>query len=315
VTSALNQLTTNNANQEWTFLQDHFKNFFNETTNIKKLRETVLQLAVQGKLTQDWRNQRSLSGVEVQHASQLLKRIQKEKVQLVKEKKIKKEKALPPITKEEIPYELPEGWVWCRMQEIGLFERGKSKHRPRNDFRLFSDGKYPLVQTGDVSSAKKNGGIVNTHKSLYNDFGLGPSRMWNKGTLSFTKAANIAETGILGFNACFPDSVVGFTEIIDNGNSLANYVEYFITIMKSDLEKFAPSTAQKNINLGILYQLKFPLPPLEEQKAIVEKVNVLMSLCDSLEQQVHQSQEHSEQLMQSVLREVFEGEKAIKYEV
>ncbi|SHM80477.1 restriction endonuclease subunit S [Polaribacter sp. KT 15] len=312
VTSALNQLTTKNANQEWTFLQDHFKPFFNETTNIKKLRETVLQLAVQGKLTSEWRTSHPelISGTH--HASQLLKRIQEEKAQLIADKKIKKEKALPKITKDEIPYELPEGWVWCRMQEIGLFERGKSKHRPRNDFRLFSDGKYPLVQTGDVSSAKKNGGIINTHKSLYNDFGLAQSRMWDKGTLCITIAANIAETGILGFNACFPDSVVGFTEIIDNGNSLASYVEYFITIMKSDLEKFAPSTAQKNINLGILYQLKFPLPPLEEQKAIVEKVNALMGLCDSLEQEAQQSQEHSEMMMQSCLREVFEGERKME---
>ncbi|WCO00570.1 restriction endonuclease subunit S [Psychroserpens ponticola] len=304
VTSALNQLTTINAKQEWTFLQDHFKSFFNETTNIKKLREAVLQLAVQGKLTVDWR----ANNPDTEDASQLLKRIQKEKTQLIKDKKIKKEKALPPITKDEIPYDLPVGWVWCRMQEIGLFERGKSKHRPRNDFRLFSDGKYPLVQTGDVSSAKKNGGIINTHKSLYNNFGLAQSRMWDKGTLCITIAANIAETGILGFNACFPDSVVGFTEIIDNGNSLASYVEYFITIMKSDLEKFAPSTAQKNINLGILYQLKFPLPPLEEQKAIVKKVNALMGLCDRLEQEVQQSQAHSEMMMQSVLREVFEKE-------
>lgn len=76
--------------------------------------------------------------------------------------------------------------------------------------------------------------------------------------------------------------------------------------MKSDLEKFAPSTAQKNINLGILYQLKFPLPPLEEQKAIVEKVNALMGLCDVLKREVELSQEQSEQLMQSCLREVFE---------
>jgi type I restriction enzyme S subunit len=130
--------------------------------------------------------------------------------------------------------------------------------------------------------------------------------MWNKGTLCITIAANIAETGFLDFDACFPDSVVGFIELIDNGNSLAHYVEYFITITKSDLEKYAPSTAQKNINLGILNQLKFPLPPLEEQKAIVQKVNALMGLCDRLGQEVQQGQEHSGHLMQSCLREVFE---------
>ncbi|MEX6627634.1 restriction endonuclease subunit S [Tenacibaculum salmonis] len=301
VRSALKELTNNNTKKEWDYLQEHFKSFFNETTNIKKLRETVLQLAVQGKLTADWR----ANNPSTEDATILLKRIQKEKTQLIEDKKIKKEKILPKITKEEIPYELPKSWVWCRMQEIGLFERGKSKHRPRNDFRLFSDGKYPFVQTGDVSSAKKNGGIVNTHKSLYNDFGLAQSRMWNKGTLCITIAANIAETGVLGFNACFPDSVVGFTNLVSGETS--RYVECFITIMKSDLEKYAPSTAQKNINLGILYELKFPLPPLEEQKAIVQKVNALMSLCDKLEQEVQQSEVHSTELMKSCLKEVFVG--------
>ncbi|MBE7691190.1 restriction endonuclease subunit S [Tenacibaculum piscium] len=301
VKSSLKELTNNNTKKEWDYLQEHFKSFFNETTNIKKLRETVLQLAVQGKLTADWR----ANNPSTEDATILLKRIQKEKAQLIEDKKIKKEKILPKITKEEIPYKLPKSWVWCRMGEIGLFERGKSKHRPRNDFRLFSDGIYPFVQTGDVSSAKKNGGIVNTHKSLYNDLGLSQSKMWNKGTLCITIAANIAETGILGFNACFPDSVVGFTNLVSGKTS--RYVEFFITIMKSDLEKYAPSTAQKNINLGILYELKFPLPPLEEQKAIVEKVNALMSLCDKLEQEVQQSEAHSTELMKSCLKEVFVG--------
>lgn len=307
VISALNQLTINNTKNEWGFLQEHFHTFFNEKNNIIKLRETVLQLAVQGKLTADWR----ANNPYIEDASILLKRIQKEKAQLIKDKKIKKETPLPAIGADEIPYELPKGWIWCRMQEIGLFERGKSKHRPRNDFRLFQDGKYPLIQTGDVSAAKKNGGKITTIKSFYNDFGLAQSMIWKKGTLCITIAANIAETGFLDFDACFPDSVVGFTEIGENGNSLANYVEYFVTIMKSDLEKYAPSTAQKNINLGILYELKFPLPPLEEQKAIVTKVNALMGLCNALEKEVKQSQEQSEKLMQSVLREVFETNNAL----
>lgn len=304
VTSALQQLANSKTiNGEWAFLKQHFPAFFTELPNIKKLRESILQLAVQGKLTTHWRKKNQ----DTEDASVLLERIKEEKAQRIKEKKIKKEKPLPAITADEIPYELPEGWVWCRMQEVGLFERGKSKHRPRNDFRLFHDGEFPLVQTGDVSGAKKNGGIINTHKSAYNDFGLAQSRMWDKGTLCITIAANIAETGFLGFDACFPDSVVGFTTM--DGPSVSNYVEYFITVMKSDLEKYAPSTAQKNINLGILYELKFPLPPVEEQKAIVEKVNTLMALCEQLEQEIQSSKTTQEDWMKSSLREVFEGEK------
>jgi type I restriction enzyme, S subunit len=300
VNSALQQLANGDTEAEWFKIQEHFKIFFTEKSAVKKLRETILQLAVQGKLTKHWRSENP----NQEHAKVLLEKIKAEKAQLTKDKKIKPEKPLPAIKKEEMPYELPEGWVWCRMQDIGLFERGKSKHRPRNDFRLFSDGKYPLVQTGDISSAKENGGIINTFKSLYNDFGLAQSKMWHKGTLCITIAANIAETGMLGFDACFPDSVVGFTELL-KGN-LSAYVEYFITIMKSDLEKYAPSTAQKNINLGILYELKFPLPPLKEQEIIIEIVNSLMQLCDVLEKEIEQNTEQVEALMKSCVREVLE---------
>jgi len=301
VTSALAQLTNEDTSQSWSFLQPHFNEFFTEKSGVQKLRESILQLAVQGKLTKRWR----AANPDIEPASTLLAKIKAEKEELIKTKKIKKEKPLPEITEEEIPYELPDGWVWCRMQEVGLFERGKSKHRPRNDIRLFSEGTYPLVQTGDVSAAKKTGGLITTNKTFYNDFGLKQSRMWPKGTLCITIAANIAETGILNFDACFPDSVVGFTTI-KSDSILSNYIEYFITVMKSDLEHYAPSTAQKNINLGILYELKFPFPPLDEVKAIVEMVNTLMALCDQLEQAIEEGEVQIQQLMQSCLREVFE---------
>ena len=151
VTSALNQLTTNNANQEWIFLQAHFKSFFNETTNIKKLRETVLQLAVQGKLTADWRSCHPELVEGSHHASQLLKRIQEEKAQLIAAKKIKKEKALPKITKEEISYELPVGWVWCRFQQI--FDIRDGTHDSPS--YITGENTYPLVTSKDF----KNGAI------------------------------------------------------------------------------------------------------------------------------------------------------------
>ncbi|MBB3695962.1 restriction endonuclease subunit S [Flammeovirga yaeyamensis] len=294
-TSSLQQLTSSDTENAWTFLKPHFQTFFTTQPNVKKLREAILQLAVQGKLTHHWRKQNP----NVEPASELLKRIQEEKAQLIKEKKVKKEKVLPEITEEEIPYELPEGWSWCRMQEVGLFQRGKSKHRPRNDTRLFENGIYPLVQTGDVSSAKKTDGIISQHKSMYNDFGLAQSKMWDKGTLCITIAANIAETGFLGYEACFPDSVVGFTTL--DSEFISKYVEFFITVTKSDLEKYAPSTAQKNINLGILYELKFPLPPVEEIIKIVKIVNNLKVLCDQLETSLSEKEGVELDWMKSVI--------------
>jgi restriction endonuclease S subunit len=266
---------------------------------LKKLRQQILQEAIEGKLTADWREQNP----DVEPASELLKRIAAEKAQLVKDKKIKAQKPLPPITHEEKPFELPQRWKWCRLEEAGLFERGKSKHRPRNDPRLFESGHYPFVQTGDVARSKKNGFKISTFSQRYNDFGLAQSRAWGKGTLCITIAANIAETGFLDLDACFPDSVVGFTSI--SGLTDPFYVKCFIDATREEIEKFAPATAQKNINLGIINMLSFPLPPLEEQKVIVTKVKKLFALCGQLETQITQNQAHAEQLMQAVLKEAF----------
>ncbi len=186
---------------------------------------------------------------------------------------------------------------------MDFFERGKSKRRPRNDKRLFENGTYPFVQTGDVAQSKKTGFLIKTCTSYYNDVGLAQSRMWPTGTLCITIAANIAETGFLTFDACFPDSVVGFTPL--SNKSLSKYVNNYLCLSKTEIEKYAPATAQKNINLGIINQLLFPLPPEEEQKIIVTKVDRLLTYCDQLEQQIMQSQITAEQLMQAVLREAF----------
>lgn len=270
-----------------------------QQTLLKKLRQQILQEAIEGKLTADWRAQNQ----DVEPASELLKRIAAEKEQLIKDKKIKAQKPLPPITNEEKPFDLPQGWEWCRLEESGLFERGKSKHRPRNDLQLFEDGHFPFVQTGDIARSKRNGYRINTFSQKYNDFGLAQSRIWSKGTLCITIAANIAETGFLDLDACFPDSVVGFSSISDLMSSF--YVKYFIDATKDEIEKFAPATAQKNINLGIINMLSFPSPPLAEQQAIVTKVENLFTLCDQLEAQIAQNQTHAEQLMQTVLKEAF----------
>lgn len=272
---------------------------------LTQLKQSILQEAIQGKLTADWRAQNP----NTESASELLKRIKAEKAQLIKDKKIKKEKALPPITEEEIPFELPAGWVWCRMQESGLFERGKSKHRPRNDIRLFDKGTIPFVQTGEVARSKDSDYLINNCSTYYNDFGLAQSRLWPKGTMCITIAANIAQTGFLNIDACFPDSVVGFTALSDY--TISKYIRYFIDLTKTDIEKFAPATAQKNINLGIIYELKLPLPPEKEIKAIVEKVESLMQKCQALEQEIQTSEANAQMLMQAVLKEAFEGKQEV----
>lgn len=234
-----------------------------------KLRKSILQQAVQGKLTE-----RDPSD---EPASELLKRIRTEKANLIVEGKIKKEKPLPPITDEEKPFDIPDTWEWIRLTDVGEVSRGKSKHRPRNDRVLYDGGIYPLIQTGDV--ARSNGKITKC-TAFYNDFGLAQSRMWSKGTLCMTIAANIADVGILDFEACFPDSVVGFNAfkpIVSN-----KYFLYMLMAYQNVLDSMATKSAQKNINLEIIQSLAYPLPPLAEQERIVSRVEELLAVCDGL---------------------------------
>lgn len=264
--------------ENWTRISEHFDTLFTTEASVDALKQTILQLAVMGKLVPQDPND--------EPASELLKRIAQEKAQLVKEGKIKKQKSLPPISDEEKPFELPEGWEWSYLSDIGILARGRSKHRPRNDPTLYADGTIPLVQTGDVA---RSNGCINTYSALYNQLGLSQSKLWNKGTLCITIAANIADSGILNFDACFPDSVVGFTPYENEIPVL--YFHYFMMTKKSTLEKFAPSTAQKNINIDILSQLFFPCPPLEEFHRIVDKVQNLLSVCDVLRAYIQSAQQ------------------------
>jgi type I restriction enzyme, S subunit len=256
---------------------DNFALLTDAPNAVAKLREIVLQLAVRGKLISQDLNDES--------ASVLVERIKIKRAQLAADRVIKKFELLPPISVEDAPFELPKGWTWARFPELGEFGRGKSKHRPRNDPKLYRDGKYPLVQTGDVA---RSNGIIKTYTGCYNDLGLAQSRMWSKGTLCITIAANIADSGLLDFDACIPDSVVGF--VPSNEIKDARYFEYFMRTAKEHLQDYAPSTAQKNINLAILEKVLIPLPPLAEQKRIVEKCDRLLILCDEIEKRQQQRQ-------------------------
>ena len=144
------------------------------------------------------------------------------------------------------------------LPQLGTFGRGVSKYRPRNAPELLN-GPYPLIQTGDIANAEL---YIKNYNSTYSEVGLKQSKMWDKGTLCITIAANIAKTAILQFDACFPDSVVGF-----NGNNFTNniFVHYWFSFFQEILENQAPESAQKNINLKILSELQIITPDIIEQ--------------------------------------------------
>ncbi len=190
--------------------------------------------------------------------------------------------------------DLPKGWVWASLPQLGHFGRGKSKHRPRGDLRLYGDA-IPFVQTGDVS---RSGGRIESFTQRYSEFGIAQSKIWPQGTVCITIAANIAASGILGFDSCFPDSVVG---LICDDQLVARYVEFFIRTARANLAEYAPATAQKNINLETLNALAVPLPPLTEIKEIIETIENSTDVVASL------PSVSSDELRQSILHAAFTG--------
>jgi type I restriction enzyme S subunit len=191
----------------------------------------------------------------------------------------------------------PKHWPQKRFAEVGKLSRGLSKHRPRDEPSLYG-GKFPFIQTGDVTNSS---GEILTYTQTYSEMGLAQSRIWPAGTLCITIAANIGKTAILTFPACFPDSMVGF---VPNKNVLIDFVRAWLVTMETYLEQAAPSSAQKNINLKILSELKIPVPPLPLQKEFSERLTEIREL----ESGQAASRRRLEELFQSLLNRAFNGE-------
>ena len=196
---------------------------------------------------------------------------------------------------------IPSSWVWAKLPELGEVNRGKSRHRPRNAPELYG-GPYPFIQTGDI--AQSNGRIT-SHRQTYSKKGLAQSRLWPATTVCITIAANIAESALLTFPACFPDSVVGI--IAKPQKALPEFLEFFIRVAKRDLSAFAPATAQKNINLAILNDLAIPLPSLAEQREIVRRLESALARLDATAAAHAAAVAELDRLDQSLLAQAFSG--------
>lgn len=182
------------------------------------------------------------------------------------------------------------------------FSRGKSKHRPRNDPALY-EGEYPFIQTGDVRKAQ---GGIREFSQTYNDVGLAQSKLWPVGTVCITIAANIAETGVLEFEACFPDSVIGM--VPEPGESMPYYVEYMLRYHSRELKLKGKGSAQDNINLATFESAEFPFPPLEQQQAVVEKLDGLAAQVATLGANYARAICDIATLRQSLLQAAFSGQ-------
>lgn len=166
---------------------------------------------------------------------------------------------------------------WKTLSEIAKdFGRGKSKHRPRNDARLYG-GDIPFIQTGDI---RESGKWIENYSQTYSAFGVEQSKKWEKGTLCITIAANIAETGLLGFEACFPDSIIGF--VANPECAITEFVYYYLNSIKDYLANKSYGSAQDNLNLSTFSSLKIPVPSLEIQSRIIQVLDNFDTVCNDL---------------------------------
>jgi type I restriction enzyme, S subunit len=185
---------------------------------------------------------------------------------------------------------------------VANYQRGRFSHRPRNDSRFY-DGPYPFIQINDIPKNKK---LITEYSQSLNDEGLGISKMFPTGTLVISIAATIGAVSILGFDSCMPDSLVGIAA--DKEKTTNDYLYYFMCYEQSHLSEIAPSSAQKNINIRILNDVKLPVPSLEEQRRIVVYLDGLQARVDALKQLQAQTQVELDALLPSVLDRAFKGE-------
>jgi restriction endonuclease S subunit len=260
---------------------------------LAKLKQAILQEAIQGKLTADWR----AAHPDVEPASQLLHRIQAEKARLIAAKKLRPEKPLPKITPAEIPFEIPKGWAWCCLGSLGYTQTGTTPDTtvPEN-FGNF----IPFVKPADID----DDGITYEAKGL-SERGLHEGRLIEPDSIMMVCIGS--STGKVAVN----DRPVSCNQQINAITFLDEVHERCVEfILKSPYFQTALWAATKTGITPIINKSKWagiviPLPPLAEQAAIVERVEALMTTCRALEAEIEHARTHAAHLLQAVLKEAF----------
>ena len=200
-------------------------------------------------------------------------------------------------------------WNVCCIDDLGTVNRGKSKHRPRNDSILFG-GLYPFIQTADVKKANL---YITEYNETYSDIGLAQSKLWDKGTLCITIAANIAESAILGIDACFPDSVVGF--IPHKGKSDLKFVKYLLDEFKVYMRQISKGTTQDNLSLEKLRRVKFNVPEYNTQVKIANFLSTYDDLIENNQRRIALLEKAAQELYKEwFVRFRFPGHETAKFE-
>ncbi|EPD1269404.1 restriction endonuclease subunit S [Shigella flexneri] len=247
--------------ENWARISEHFDTLFTTEASVDALKQTILQLAVMGKLVPQDPND--------EPASELLKRIAQEKAQLVKEGKIKKQKPLPPISDEEKPFELPEGWEWCR---IGNIVNIKSELVSPKDY-------LNLYQVAPDIIEKGTGRVIS--KRTVKESGVkGPNSRFYKGQIVYSKIRpSLSKVFLAEYNGlCSADMYP--LDCYINPNYLLKYILSIPFLMQ--VKKAENRIKMPKLNSDSFYNIIVAIPPYNEQQAIFDKINSIEAVCNGL---------------------------------
>lgn len=263
------------------FLYSHFNPLYSVKENITELKKAILTLAMQGRLVkQDPKDQ---------PASELLKEIQAEKKRLIAEGKIKKQKELPPINKDELSYDVPEGWLWTRLGDFIFLEMGQSPDS--KSYNQVGKG-IPFFQ-GKADFGK----IFPTPRYWCTS----PIKIAFKNDILLSVRAPVGPTNISNIDCCIGRGLAALRPI---NNTESEFINYLMINFRSSLEEKATGTTFVAVSKIQVENLLIPLPPLAEQKRIVAKIDELMALCDKLENQIDFATDKQTALFDAVLAAV-----------
>jgi len=264
---------------------------------LKQLKQTILQEAIEGKFTAKYR----AKNPDIATAKELLEQIKTEKEKLVKDNKIKASKPLVPINEDEIPFDIPPSWEWCRLGDIANgFQYGTSTKSKIN-------GRVPVLRMGNIQNGRvlleelvytDNESEIEKYSIEYNDL------LFNR----TNSRELVGKTAIYSFQekAIYAGYLIKYSMILSNSHYI-NYVMNSPFHYQWCAKVRSDAIGQSNINATKLQSYIVPLPPLEEQKEIVATIEKLFTLCNELESEINQNKTTVDNLMATVLKEAFEN--------
>ena len=280
-------------------IADVTKEVLKQESLLKKLKQTILQEAIEGKLTAKWR----AKNPDIGTAKELLEQIKTEKEKLIKDKKIKLSKPLPPINEDEIPFDIPQNWEWCRLGDISFVGTGATP--------LTSEPKYYNGDINWITSSATGADFVTEAETKITELALKETncQIYPIGTLviaMYGQGKTRGQITELMIDSATNQACAAISIYLKD-KALNQFIKKYFQKIYLEIRELASGGAQPNLNMQKVKDTMIALPPLEEQKEIVATIEKLFTLCNELESEINQNKTTVDNLMVTVLKESFEN--------